>query len=69
MALRGEQSTDSEVVNAMERFGGSFVRALAKLCYLADPDNLQRIKAAWPDYWQEYAEAARLAKERDRAKS
>jgi hypothetical protein len=49
----------------MERFGGSFVKTLAKLCDLADSDNLQRIKDAWPEYWSEYAGMAILVKEQD----
>lgn len=57
--------TDWDVVRTMERFGGSFVRKLGELCHLADPDNLQRIKTAWPDYWQKYSDMFELAKERD----
>lgn len=57
--------TDWEIVRTMERFGGSFVRTLGQLCHLADPDNLQRIKAAWPEYWLEYAEMAEQVKQRD----
>lgn len=59
--------TDYQVVSAMERFGGSFVRKLAELVRLADPDNYERIKATWPDYWETYREMARLARERDAA--
>ncbi len=49
-------ATDWEIVQAMDRFGGSFVRALAELCHRADPENLAKIKETWPEYWQEYAE-------------
>lgn len=52
--------TDYAVVHAMKHFGGGFVQTLAALCDRADPDNLARIKAAWPDYWAEYAEIARM---------
>jgi hypothetical protein len=61
--IRPNQSvpSDYEIVRTMERFGGSFVRTLAELCNRADPQNLAKIKATWPEYWQEYAEMARLA--------
>lgn len=45
---------DFQVVEAMEKYGGSFVKALAQLCHRADPVNLQKIKYTWPDYWEEY---------------
>lgn len=45
---------DLKVVQAMESYGGSFVRALAKACYQADQYNLERIKKHFADYWDEY---------------
>lgn len=45
---------DLKTVEAMERYGGSFVKQLAQLCHRADPINLKKIKAAWPEYWREY---------------
>jgi hypothetical protein len=57
-------ATDWEVTQAMETFGGSFVRNLAALCHTADPVNLAKIKATWPDYWLEYAEIAAQVKAR-----
>lgn len=62
-----EQEADWDVVRTMERFGGSFVWTLAQLCHLADSDNLARIKAAWPEYWAEYAELAASVRRRDEA--
>ncbi len=53
---------DDEVVAAMERFGGSFVRALAVAAGHADVDNLKRIKAAFPEYWNRYTELAMEAR-------
>lgn len=47
---------DIVVVEAMEKYGGSFVKALAALCYRADHINLQKIKSTWPEYWAEYKE-------------
>lgn len=55
---------DYEIVNAMERFGGSFAVAMAAACRRADEDNLERIKAAFPELWEEYANMARLIRAR-----
>ena len=48
------QITDLEVIEEMELRGGSFVRALAAAARYADPINLAKIKAAWPEYWEAY---------------
>lgn len=37
---------DFAIVEAMEKYGGSFVKKLAELCHRADPINLQKIKSA-----------------------
>lgn len=50
---------DLAVVETMEKYGGSFVKALAALCYRADPQNLEKIKYTWADYWLEYTEMAK----------
>ena len=47
------------VGEAMERFGGSFVKALGKTLLHADPNNQQRIKDTWPKYWKQYLEVSR----------
>ncbi len=39
---------------AMERFGGGFMQALAKLIYKADFPNTRKIIAAWRDEIDEY---------------
>lgn len=57
---------DYWTVQAMKRYGGGFVRALADAAILADDDNLSRLKAAWPEYWLKYSdlsERLRLADE------
>jgi len=38
----------------MEKFGGSFVQALAKCFYKADPINFQKLKNSFPEYWEQY---------------
>lgn len=45
---------DYKVIGAMRTYGGSFVKALATCAAHADASNLAKIKATWPDYWQEY---------------
>lgn len=46
--------SDLDVILAMRKYGGSFVRALAEAALRADDSNLARIKTAWPDYWEKY---------------
>lgn len=53
---------DCYTIAAMQRWGGSFVQALAEAARRADSENLRRIKAAWPEYWRQYAELAQADK-------
>ncbi len=43
-----------KVAAAMDKYGGSFVQALGDAIRHADQRNLQRIKDAFPDYWEKY---------------
>lgn len=54
---------DLNVIEAMEKYGGSFVRALASAARHADPENLQKIKDTWPDYWAKYSRAVMYGRE------
>ena len=54
-------AADSAVVAAMVQFGGGFVEALGRAAYHADPENLEKLKRAYADYWREYADVATLA--------
>jgi hypothetical protein len=45
---------DNAVIEQMSRTGGGFVKALAQAASKADPDNLRRLKAAFPEYWHDY---------------
>lgn len=45
---------DFNVVEKMSKHGGSFVKALAEACHHADNNNLEKIKTAFADYWEEY---------------
>jgi len=55
--------TDYQVISAMRYHGGSFAEALALAFFKADPDNRQRLKAAFPELWREYSELAELMSE------
>ena len=60
--------TDDEILTAMESHGGSFVQSLAQCCRRAGAINLAKLRAAFPEYWNEYAEVAlRVARRRDAA--
>lgn len=50
---------DHAVVDAMEKYGGSFVKQLAELARRADQVNLEKIKYTWADYWLQYTEMAK----------
>ena len=54
---------DSDVINTMIEYGGSFVRKLGAAAIVADSENLAKIKATWPDYWSQYARMAKQLSE------
>jgi hypothetical protein len=43
-----------DVIENMDRYGGSFVRSLAQCALRADPHNLTRLVSAFYDYFAEY---------------
>ena len=43
-----------DVAKSMEKYGGSFVKALAQCIYKADPFNLKKIRNTFSNYWVEY---------------
>lgn len=45
---------DYGTVQAMKKYGGSFVQHLAGLAERADSDNLELIKTTWSTYWEQY---------------
>lgn len=53
-ANAAQHDADLNTIAAMQQWGGHFVRQLAELALRADYHNLQRLKAAWPEYWQRY---------------
>jgi hypothetical protein len=60
---------DVEITNAMARFGGSFAWAIAAAAQRADPTNLARLKAAFPELWNQYAELALRQREAEKDRS
>jgi len=53
-------NNDHDVVVTMATYGGSFIKKLAALFFVADPDNQRRLKEAFPEYWEQYSEMAEL---------
>lgn len=45
---------DERVVQAMETYGGSFVKALAKCLHHADVINYEKLRTTFPDYFNQY---------------
>ena len=55
---------DCQVLEAMRKYGGGFMKALSEAGSRADSVNLAKIKAAFPEYWAEYTHLAELDKDR-----
>lgn len=49
------QDEDWPTLDAMEHYGGSFVKALAAAAFKADPNNYAKLKATFPELWAKYA--------------
>jgi len=49
-----DDTTLHRILDAMERYGGSFVSTLAQLTRLADPIDRRRLLACFADYYVEY---------------
>jgi hypothetical protein len=54
---------DADVARTMIEYGGSFVRKLGAAALVADPENLQKIKTTWQEYWWQYARMAKQISE------
>lgn len=46
---------DFKILEAMQKFGGSFASSLAKTARLADLENYRKLKSAFPELWDQYA--------------
>lgn len=51
-------------IEAMIQYGGGFVCNLGRLYRLADSDNQQRLKNAFPEYFTKYSGLAKIAYEK-----
>ncbi len=49
-----QKEKDYKVVENMEKYGGSFIVALAGAFRRADYENFAKLKEAFPEYWEEY---------------
>ena len=47
---------ETEVFERMQKYGGSFVKALAAAAFCADRSNLDKIITTFSDYWKQYEE-------------
>lgn len=52
-----------EIIQAMERYGGSFAKALAAAWRVADDNNRNRLALAFADVWEVYRAIAERRKE------
>lgn len=47
-----------KIIEAMETYGGSFVKSLSQCFRHADPINFKKLKDAFPEYWEKYKKMA-----------
>lgn len=59
MTYEEEHDEMIDVTEAMLKWGGGFVKALAQAMRIADDDNLKKLKDAFPEYWKQYKEMAK----------
>jgi len=45
---------DIKVIENMEKYGGSFVKALANCFWRADSNNFVKLQITFIDYWNTY---------------
>ena len=43
-----------EIIETMERYGGSFIKALAVCFQHADSSNFAKLKGTFAEYWIQY---------------
>lgn len=56
-------------IEAMAKFGGPFVKAIAECARRADEQNLTKIKVTWPEYWTEYEAKGRELEKKSETKT
>lgn len=52
--MEQESIENERIVSNMEKYGGSFVKALAVCFRRADHINFAKLKATFANYWEEY---------------
>lgn len=58
---------DYKIADNMEKYGGSFVKALAECIRRADPVNMMKLREAFPQYFQSFHPSQWVGKEKDEA--
>ncbi len=53
---------DFEIIEAMEKYGGSFMRAIAYAAMRADMFNLEKLKCTFETEWKQYKNMAEREK-------
>lgn len=61
---RMAKEDDLDMLEAMERIGGDFVKALAKAAGRADVHNYRKLEEAFPEIWKDYREKAAMMRAR-----
>lgn len=61
--MRSEE--DYKIVETMERFGGSFVQALAVCFRRADFENYMKLRMLFDNYWEQYRSMAGIVTKAD----
>ena len=46
---------DIEILDAMNKYGGSFAKSISLAAWAADSENYAKLKDAFPELWTQYA--------------
>ena len=49
------KNDDFAILQAMQTYGGSFAKGIARAAFAADNTNYAKLKAAFPELWERYA--------------
>lgn len=63
-----EYDRDWWTAEAMQRYGGDFVKLLGRAARHADADNHAKIKATWPEYWAKYEQMGQALRQKEALK-
>jgi len=62
--MNSTKVSDYEVINAMETYGGGFVKALAVAFRRADGTNFAKLRYTFDEYWKQYQQMAQANADR-----